>query len=670
MKIKLLIILILMHSGEAQNKLAPLAEEIASKDLAITNKDQFEQKLKSLMNQTKTLLPQSFNQSTRERADHLYNRLDAVIEVYADRYPVPELMDETKGLLKELSQKFKLESAIPYVVPIEENREPVNIGTASITEFFDFAQRDKARPMTQTEAYVSRPVLREVITGKIAMEKGVFHTALLSWEHSGIYNVLLARTLTQERKHRDHHVVYHAQERNFILFYDILNELFKRTLEKGYSAFEYLRIPGSATYAKTLAEILQKGFESDTEPEIVKLLLSINLSLFGNARTIGEGSLSAFILNQSINPPRALFELIFDKFGINDAYIKKFEDLFALYKPQEGGNLLQIFIPRSKINDYLYLSQAYGKPLSQKPLLAIAPLEPVTFVDKEGKHHTYDLKTIDAQTYLDIYRNHPQAISYEDMDRIQGRLLISHDFLLNPESGVKIYRYNLMSDQKTTEYKRKLTSLIDEALEDKAKAQARLSPADKELFKTIGSNDSAAVQKILEQEYVDFGAKNERGRTALEVAEKSGNKPILELVEFYSGFASKNEHLMSKALFDALRFSHDVQAEVFINKIPSVNIRFINGQTPLSIVISEKNFPLVKLLLERRADANFTDKSGTTPLTEAITRRAGVPIVKLLLEHGADPNIPTTYGKKPLQLAQWSPNRDLAELLVRYGAKL
>ncbi len=78
------------------------------------------------------------------------------------------------------------------------------------------------------------------------------------------------------------------------------------------------------------------------------------------------------------------------------------------------------------------------------------------------------MRTIDPKTYLEIYRSYPQAIFYNDMNKIQGRLLISHDFLLNPESGVKIYTYNTMTDEQRVNFKKELTALVTSVLEEPA----------------------------------------------------------------------------------------------------------------------------------------------------------------------------------------------------------
>ncbi len=148
----ILLYLALIHSSLlfCQSPLPQLAKEIVSSDLAITSKDHFTQKITSLVKQAEALLSEPFSAQAKQQASRLYDHLDTLIEVYADRYKSPiDMLDEVKNALKELSQKFKLESQNPYIVPILENTLPMSIGTSSIDEFFDFVEKDKKRSLDE-----------------------------------------------------------------------------------------------------------------------------------------------------------------------------------------------------------------------------------------------------------------------------------------------------------------------------------------------------------------------------------------------------------------------------------------------------------------------------------------------------------------------------------------
>jgi ankyrin repeat protein len=70
-----------------------------------------------------------------------------------------------------------------------------------------------------------------------------------------------------------------------------------------------------------------------------------------------------------------------------------------------------------------------------------------------------------------------------------------------------------------------------------------------------------------------------------------------------------------------------------------------------------------RLMLDFGADAN------RGALLHAIRRRRSVPIIKLLIERGADVNRAGTDGMTPLRLARRLGSVDIAECLIRHGAR-
>ena len=59
---------------------------------------------------------------------------------------------------------------------------------------------------------------------------------------------------------------------------------------------------------------------------------------------------------------------------------------------------------------------------------------------------------------------------------------------------------------------------------------------------------------------------------------------------------------------------------------------------------------VVRVLLDRGADASAADRTGRMPLHLAVLR-GHTDVVRLLLEHGADVNGRDRHGKPPLRLA-------------------
>ncbi|HEY9880084.1 MAG TPA: ankyrin repeat domain-containing protein [Leptolyngbyaceae cyanobacterium] len=92
---------------------------------------------------------------------------------------------------------------------------------------------------------------------------------------------------------------------------------------------------------------------------------------------------------------------------------------------------------------------------------------------------------------------------------------------------------------------------------------------------------------------------------------------------------------------------------------------YINGHA-LMRAATKGNFEMVKLLLERGANANLAGDEGYTPLVEAVNQ-GSYEIVQYLLQHGANPN-QLAAGRTPLMDAVSSGRPDLVKLLLQHGA--
>jgi len=90
---------------------------------------------------------------------------------------------------------------------------------------------------------------------------------------------------------------------------------------------------------------------------------------------------------------------------------------------------------------------------------------------------------------------------------------------------------------------------------------------------------------------------------------------------------------------------------------------------PLGAAVGEGSLPLVRLFIDRGADATATYADGRTPLHVAADS-GQTEIARLLLQHGADPNARDVDGSSPLDEAAWRGYRDLVALLLESGAKI
>ncbi len=655
---KCLILLILIAGMKLYSETKPISES-AIEDLVVTNEDEFIQKISSFENDVRRLLSAPTNVATKSNADHLYNHISTFIEIFGDRYKYSggNVFEYVDDLLGRLSVRFKLKSPNPLLIPIhEEVIETHGDETPSITDLLSFAATGKDLPLTQSEAYLARPLLQKaLLNSKVVRELR---------RRTGRFNELFIRAIAKERAHRDHFVFYHAQDKNFILFYDVLRELMRQLYQKEIPQnFEYMRLPFTTAYNKTLAQIIKKVVRGDRAAEIVQLLISANISLFGNSLDWSENTFRYFAANASISPPAQLLGLIFNALDLDSKYIRELELLFKRFAPEDGGNLLQIFVPVNKVNTYVYLAQAYGRPLSGPSTL---PSKIITVKDS-----TYDPATLDAKTYLDLYREHPEFIDHEDMDRIQARILVTDDFLLNPESEVKIYRYNMMPEYGLTEYKKELEVIVAKVIEERGKAlllPLSMTDLDARLFAAVRRDDIKAVMDIVEEgAYLE--TKDHYGRAPVMIAQALGHKAIENFLMEYPLVITGNANAATNGLIKAVNGNQPLEvAQFFVEHGATVNVlKEDDLGTPLYTTLIHDRYDLAELLLSHGADPNLGNKN--FPLMLVVSHQ-NIVLTHLLLKYNARTTIKDAFGHTPLHYAVSCKDELLSELLLTHHAEV
>ena len=83
---------------------------------------------------------------------------------------------------------------------------------------------------------------------------------------------------------------------------------------------------------------------------------------------------------------------------------------------------------------------------------------------------------------------------------------------------------------------------------------------------------------------------------------------------------------------------------------------------------STNQVEVAKLLLARGAQVNAIAQNGTSALMMA-AREGHLPMVLLLLENGADVNYTSAYGHNALGVALDRKQKEVADVLVRAGAR-
>ena len=96
---------------------------------------------------------------------------------------------------------------------------------------------------------------------------------------------------------------------------------------------------------------------------------------------------------------------------------------------------------------------------------------------------------------------------------------------------------------------------------------------------------------------------------------------------------------------------------------PDLSLRAVAGDMPRRYGGPEAKLRLIAFLVEEcRADVNYRDDEGITPLAAA-SREGYRDIVQYLLGKGANPNLDAPDWAKPLSLAERRGHTDVAELL-------
>lgn len=129
---------------------------------------------------------------------------------------------------------------------------------------------------------------------------------------------------------------------------------------------------------------------------------------------------------------------------------------------------------------------------------------------------------------------------------------------------------------------------------------------------------------------------------------------------------------MSIELFAAIE-QHDVDlVRELVARSPNLSEPNENGWRPLHAAIGELGVggpvETVRILIEHGANVNEWDvHHNETPLLSACFPEA-IEAARALLEAGADPNVRRSDGLSPLRLCVYERDRDMAVLLLAYGA--
>lgn len=181
--------------------------------------------------------------------------------------------------------------------------------------------------------------------------------------------------------------------------------------------------PTDVSYAREWRKRVLRTEESDTDSfESSATRLSVNVSLFGNVLKwhFGESSLHYFMTNTSMQ--NDIESLILRFLNNYDLRLKNHKNIFGIVR--EKGHLLQIFIPKNQLGKCSYVSYPRGIPVCRGSETCMTYRDLMACL--KITHHKTGWDKEEAGVF-------PQM-----------RLILHPDIMLNPKSGVKIFRYTSM----------------------------------------------------------------------------------------------------------------------------------------------------------------------------------------------------------------------------------
>ncbi len=240
----------------------------------------------------------------------------------------------------------------------------------------------------------------------------------------------------------------HGQWKGYGLSEKWFTTLWAITKEKPVTDFIFLHIKPLAKddnltdETEMREQLLRSGISSDDDRSH---LLFMNYALFGNTDKLGSSSIWYATKYKSC-PINISLKNVFNYFGHEDIYKKHEKQLEGLEQEYQGlskyGSMVVVGVPEDRLADCVYLTNCYGG--KQK-------------IDIEGIGETDDIKTI-----ITTLRHAPEKIF--NSDELEFVLIMTQDKHggLNPESGIKVQRFDAADPEKLAAFRKKERLLLEQ----------------------------------------------------------------------------------------------------------------------------------------------------------------------------------------------------------------
>lgn len=378
------------------------------------------------------------------------------------------VIENTQNKIALTGDKLSLEQIHAYA---QQEQNEITRGIKKSTESDKF---------TQSQAHMSLPEIKKLIAAEYNIKP---------------YQKMIDAILDREKQNKDDcYVFYHGMKNEWRVSQDLYTELYlysrKLSLDLKndfvFLRFAYVNGP-TPVQTFLINKLKENGLINDHQ--LGDFLLSANLALFGNVGNQPECTWQYFMkARKSSAPTREIYETILRAFGISEKYADSFMALESLYKTEQQ-TIVQLFIPKDKVDEIGYLSWIRGIPAHKKTMEVVwRSLENKKFEKSPQAldHYTGLFRREQEQNpifgnllervkaddfklgyFLHFYCNHPELI--EGINHYQARLIFTTDVLLNPLSGVKIYRYATATPDQLQNYQKKFNTIFKKMIAEKEK---------------------------------------------------------------------------------------------------------------------------------------------------------------------------------------------------------
>jgi len=328
---------------------------------------------------------------------------------------------------------------------------------------------------TQSQAHMSVPEVKNLISKTYDIKP---------------YQKLIDSIIAREKEYAGEYVFYHGIDNIWRTPQDVYTRLyfhFNPSLSaKDFIFLRFENVQGPQSIQNFLiSQLKSSGLMNDHTMGL--FLIAANLALFGNVGTAPECTWQYFIKARGHEVPnRSTYEKIMNAFGVTHKYINELMALTKLYETKEE-TILQIFIPKDKVDTIGYLAWIRGVPAHQKTMdLVLESVKSKKFpktapaldyysqlFKKEQESNSVFKNLVERITsgefnlsyFLNFYRNRPDDI--EGINNFQARLVVTPEVLLNPLSGVKMFRYSTAKPEQLKNYEQKLDAIIKKIVAEK-----------------------------------------------------------------------------------------------------------------------------------------------------------------------------------------------------------